>query len=391
MPWKECDRMSLRRELVCLARHPDANASGLAQRYGVSRKTLYKWIKRHRDLGEAGLYDRSRRPHCSPNRTADDLQARILQVRDAHPAWGGRKIHAYFSNKGHSRLPAPSTITAILHRHQRISPEASRAAQSYVRFERASSNELWQNDFKGDFALLDGGRCFPLTIVDDHSRFALCLEACSNQQWQTVRCCWEKVFRRYGLPRAMLMDNGAPWGVSHSVECYTRLEVWLMRQDVRVLHGRPFHPQTQGKEERFHRTLNVQLLQGRRFERLEEVQRAFDPWRQMYNQERPHEALGQKVPASAYLPSLRNYVEGAPATTWQFAPEDQLRRLNPVGQLQWRGHAYKLSEAFGGETVAVRAAAQDGVWRVYFGRFCMGMLDERDKSSRLVRERHCPA
>lgn len=384
MPWKECDVMSQRKELLGLASMTGSNRSELARRFGVSRQTLYKWLERQ--VLEGGLSERSRRPRESPWRTPSGVEAMVLEVRAAHPAWGGRKIRGYLMNQGRPRVPAASTITAILHRHQQISPEASEASRPWLRFERASSNDLWQSDFKGDFALVGGGRCYPLTMVDDHSRYALCLEACLNQQWQTVKGCWEQAFRRYGLPRAMLMDNGAPWGVSHAPESYTRLEVWLMRLDVRVLHGRPYHPQTQGKEERFHRTLKLEVLQGRQFEGLESVQRAFDPWRDMYNHDRPHEALGQKPPSTRYQPSPRRHMERL--AELEYGAEKEVRTPNPVGQLNWRGRQYKLGEAFGGQRLGIGPADQDGVRRVYFGRFWIGILDERDGSGRMVRPRH---
>ncbi len=163
------------------------------------------------------------------------------------------------------------------------------------RFERATPNELWQMDFKGHFKL-DQGRCHPLTILDDHSRFLLGLHACSNQLWQTVQSQLTLTFRAYGLPECMLMDNGSPWGDDRESR-HTIFTAWLMRLGVNVTYGRPFHPQTQGKDERLHRTFKAELLQGMQFHTLQECQGQFDAWRDFYNQERPHQALNQKVPA----------------------------------------------------------------------------------------------
>lgn len=384
MPWKACDLMSLRLELMALAQQPDADRSALARRYGVSRKTLYKWLGRFRGDGPAALGDRSRRPVHSPNKTAELIEAQALSVRAAHPAWGPRKIHAVMRRcLPVGQVPSVSTIGRILRRNDCITAQASQAARRYRRFEHLSPNDLWQMDFKGDFALGGGGRCHPLTVLDDHSRYALLLAACPNQRMTTVLPRLLEVFRRYGLPRRMLMDNGSPWGVGHSPECYTRLEVELLGLDIAVSHGRPYHPQTQGKEERFHRTLNVELLQHRQLADLPDAQQAFDPWRQMYNHERPHEALGLATPASRYTPSRRSLPEPVPPPSYH--GHDSVRSLNPVGQVRFRGRVYKLSEAFGGRRVALRGTSTDGVWDVYFSRFLIARLDERDRSVRMVR------
>ena len=385
MPWKACELMSLRWELVTLARQPDADRSALARRYGISRKTLYKWLARSREDDPSAMEDRSRRPTHSPGKTPDEMEQQALSVRQRHPAWGPRKIRAVLLRQGPpGRVPSPSTIGRILHRHELIGEQAGEAARHYQRFEHPSPNDLWQMDFKGDFALSGGGRCYPLTVLDDHSRYALLLRACPDQRRTTVLSHLMSVFQRYGLPRRMLMDNGAPWGVSHAPECYTRLEVELLGLDVAVTHGRPYHPQTQGKEERFHRTLKVELLQQRQLANQAEAQQAFDPWRHVYNHERPHDALGLATPASRYTPSLRSLpaVLAAP----EYHDSDVVRSLNPVGQLSFKGASYKLSEAFGRRRIALRATAIDGVWDAYFGRFLIAVLDQRDGSTRMVRK-----
>jgi transposase InsO family protein len=382
MPWKACDLMSLRLELMALAVQPDADRSALARRYGISRKTLYKWLDRFGGQDPSVLADRSRRPRHSPSQTPPDLEAHVLEIRTQHPAWGPRKIHAVMC-RSLSRTPSVSSIGRILRRNDCIHPQASEAAERYRRFEHPHPNDLWQMDFKGDFALAAGGRCHPLTILDDHSRYNLLLAACPNQQRTTVMHWLTDVFGRYGLPRRMLMDNGSPWGVTHSPECYTELEVQLLSLDVTVSHGRPYHPQTQGKEERFHRTLNVELLQQRQLIDLPDAQRAFDPWRRMYNHERPHEALGLATPASRYTASHRSLPRRIEPPAYH--DHDQVRGLNPVGQMQFRGKTYKLSEAFGGRRVAVRPTQADGVWSVHFSRFRIAVLDERDGSVRMVR------
>lgn len=386
MPWKACGLVTLRLELMALAQQPGADHAMLARRHGISRKTLYKWLARcrGREHDPAALVDRSRRPLHSPNKVDPQIEAHALSIRHDHPAWGPRKIHAVMRRTlSPEQMPSVSTVGRILRRNDCISPGASDAAQHYQRFEHPAPNDLWQMDFKGDVALAAGGRCYPLTVLDDHSRYNLLLAACPNQQRTTVLSQLQHVFRRYGLPRRMLMDNGAPWGVSHNAECYTRLEVELLSLDVLVTHGRPYHPQTQGKEERFHRTLNVELLQHRQLLDLPEAQRAFDPWRQMYNHERPHDALGLATPASRYTPSCRSLPERIEPPAYD--EHDVVRSLNPVGQMNFHGRRYKLSEAFADRRIAMRPTSTDGVWSVHFSRYEIGVLDERDSSTRMKR------
>lgn len=385
MPWKECDVVSLREEFVALALVEGANMAALCRRYGLSRKTAYKWVERYLAGGRESLKDRSRRPHRFRCRTSESMEEAVLSVREAHRAWGGRKIRARLLATGVQEPPSASTITAILQRHHRIAEEESVKRQPTQRFEYSEPNELWQMDFKGEFAMTDGRYCYPLTLLDDHSRFCLAVRACGNQWSVTVREQLVSVFSTYGLPRAMLMDNGTPWAISHSPGGWTKLSAWLLRLDVRVLHGRPYHPQTQGKEERFHRTLKAELLRDRRIDTLAEAQRLFEPWRESYNLERPHEALKMATPASRYRISLRSYPAKLP--TLEYAATDQVRRVNPVGQFRFGGRQCKTSEAFGGESIALRATTTDGLWDVYYAHQRIGQLDLRQqpKGSRNVR------
>ena len=261
MPWKERTAMSLRDEFVRLALSPGSNVTMLCQRFSISRKTAYKWLARAR-RGQA-MTDRSRRPLHSPRQTGPELEKQIMQLRQDF-RWGGRKIHTRLKALGVVEIPAPSTVTDILRRKGQIDPQEAAKHAPGVRFEHPSPNDLWQMDFKGQFRLCGGGWCFPLTVLDDHSRFSLGLRACGNQQGVTVQAQLTDVFRRYGLPCRILCDNGSPWGCD-SRHRYTNFSAWLLRLGIAVSHGRPYHPQTQGKDERFHRTLNVELLKGRSF------------------------------------------------------------------------------------------------------------------------------
>lgn len=373
MPWKECDRVSSREEFVTLARAENANIRQLCQRFGISRKTGHKWLRRLAADPQHGLQDRSRRPHRLHQPTPEALEQLVLAVRQDHPAWGGRKIRRVLQDQGHPSVPAASTITAILWRHGRIDPAEAAKHRPYQRFERAAPNELWQMDFKGQFACGDGRDCYPLTVLDDHSRYAVALLACGNTQLLTVQQALIGVFRRYGRPAAMLADNGPPWGSGQTAGGWSRLGVWLLRLDIELLHGRPWHPQTQGKDERFHRTLDVELLAGRTIRDRGHAQELFDPWRDQYNRVRPHEALGLAPPISRYRLSDRAYPEVLPAI--EYDRGETVRRVQRNGYFAFQGRSCWLSEVFGRESIALRPSLREGLWRVCYGRHWIGTLD----------------
>ena len=373
MPWREVSAMSLKWEFVVLASREESNVRELCRRFHVSPETGYKWLHRFHDGGVAGLMEVSRRPHRSPALTPPAMEGSVLELRAAHPAWGGRKIRARLLHLGYEHVPSPSTITAILHRHGLIDSAESAKRPHWQRFEHPSPNALWQMDFKGHFAL-DRGRCHPLTILDDHSRFALGLEACGDERGLTVRERLTGVFYRYGLPDRMVMDNGAPWG-SDAAHPHTPLTVWLMHLGIRVSHGRPYHPQTQGKDERFHRTLRAELLQGKPFRDLSACQTAFDLWRDVYNLERPHQALGLITPARRYTPSPRRFPETLPPV--EYGDGDLVRNVMAEGWVNFKGHKFRISMAFRGYPVAFRPTAIDGVWEVWFMTHRVAQVDLR--------------
>jgi transposase InsO family protein len=378
MPWKTATPMSLRQEFISLASQEGSNLQPLCRGFGISRKTGYKWLGRVRSGFDNPLEDRSRRPHQSPYRTDSSMEQRIVDLRREHPAWGGRKLHAFLERQGLSGIPSASTITAILHRHGLIDPSASLQHQAFVRFEHAAPNDLLQMDFKGHFALgcASGSlRCHPLTVLDDHSRFALVLKACTNERQETVQAHLTESFRQYGLPDRMTMDNGSPWG-SDDEHPYTPLTVWLMRLGIGVSHSRPYHPQTQGKDERFHRTLKAEVIQYLGARSLEGCQEAFDRWRDCYNLERPHEALGNHVPAERYRRSCREYPEVLPAI--EYALDDVVRTVQDRGRVSFQGHLLKVSKAFKGYPVAFRPMTTDGCYAIYFCNRRIKEIDLRE-------------
>lgn len=371
MPWQEASVMDLREEFVGLAMAPGANVSDLCGRFGIERSTGHKWLKRYRLEGASGIADRSRRPHASPSRTDAAVEAEVLRIRAAsNNAWGGRKIAWTMRQAGWETVPAISTITDILRRHGKLDRGAQHPGP-HVRFERAEPNELWQMDFKGHFPMASG-RCHPLTVLDDHSRYALGIEACGNEQDGTVRDRLTTLFRRYGLPFAMLMDNGSPWGDSGGGP-YTVLTIWLMRHGIRVSHGRPYHPQTQGKIERFHRSLKAEVLERNSYADLPACQGAFDRWRQIYNCQRPHEALGEEPPVSRYRPSPRLFCENLPPIA--YSPGDIVRKVDGDGTISFRNRSFKIGKAFRTQPLALRATSEDGLFDVHYCTQRIGQLD----------------
>lgn len=365
MPWGEVTVSSLRFEFVRLGEQPGANVRELCRRYGISPKTGYKWLGRFAESGRVGLEDQSRRPLRSPARSDGAIEARVLALREQYPDWGGRKLRALLVGEDGEGVPSASTITAILRRHGRLAAERAGQPKSWQRFEHEAPNQLWQMDFKGDFALVDTrrSRCHPLTVLDDHSRFDLCLQACADQQEGTVRDALTDVFRRYGLPLRISADNGSPWG-STQTGSLTGLGAWLARLGVRLGHSRPYHPQTQGKDERFHRTLKTELLARQSFASLAAAQTAFDTWRDRYNLLRPHEAICLRTPVSRYTPSPRPFPESLPPI--EYDSSDQVRIVQAAGEIHFRGREYRVGRGLSGLPVAVRQTAEEGHWEVYF-------------------------
>ena len=262
MPWCEVSVMDQRREFVRWAAQEGANRRELCRRFGISPDVGYKWLARWQ-AGDRELTDRSRRPHVMPGRSDAAIEERVLAVRDKHPAWGARKI-AHCLKRDGLAVPVPSTVHQILCRNGRVKPTERAPSNPGHRFEKEAPNQLWQIDFKGHMPLINGTDCHPLTMVDDHSRYVVCLKACANEQRSTVQDHLTATFRRYGLPDAFYTDNGSPWGDSSGMH-WTGLKVWLLKLGIRVVHARPRHPQARGKNERFHRTLKAEVFNLNRF------------------------------------------------------------------------------------------------------------------------------
>lgn len=377
MPFKEVTKMERKTEFVMLAEQPSANMSQLCRRFGISRPTGYKWLARYRAEGLDGLAERSRRPHSSPNKTPEAIEELVEDARDKDRSWGGRKLAYHMRRQAETgaldispdQVPAPSTITAILDRRGLLGDPKSDAREGpWTRFERSTPNALWQMDFKGEFKLDNGDWCYPLTIVDDHSRYAVATEACSNQRRPTVKGHLQAIFGRYGLPEAILCDNGAPWGSPQRFPdgrpYYTQLAAWLMRLNIRIGYSRPGHPQSKGKNERFNGTLDAELLRFERFSDQHQAQQQMADWRVRYNTVRPHEALDMAPPASRYQPSPVELPEALPPV--QYGPDDTTRKVSDGGLISFRGQTFRVGKAFTGHRVAVRASADSQDRTVFF-------------------------
>jgi transposase InsO family protein len=371
MPWRDVTLMDLRRDFVTAADRGTMPFVTLCARFGISRKTGYKWLARYRTEGMAGLVDQSRRPHTSPGLTDPDMTTMIRIVATAHPTWGGRLIRHALVNQGLTEVPAASTITAILGR-EGLRPRDMPAPHPVIRFEADAPNHRWQMDFKG-WTATRTGRLTPLTVLDESSRYLLLLEHVPDGTFLTVQALLTDCFHRYGLPWQLLADNGPPWGSSHA-RILTRMDVWLLRLGIRPLHGRPLHPQTQGKVERFHRTLHIDLLH-QPFDSPQQAQVALDAYRLVYNHERPHSALGFRPPADHYTLSVRTFPGTLGAI--EYDDEAQIRQVSAKGTIRYQNRVLFLSEALHGLPVGVYPTLRDGVMRIQFCSRTLTTIDLR--------------
>lgn len=379
--------MSERQEFAELASKPGVNMRELCRRFDISPTLGYKLLNRFLEEGESGLVERSRRPHHSPRRTEAAVEASILALRD-QTHWGARKIARVLSDESELTLKRP-TVHSILRRNGKVDPVESAKHRAWHRFEHEEPNDLWQMDFMGPVTTARG-RYEPLTLIDDHSRFNLCLRVCVDQKTETVQTVLGEVFSRYGLPRRMTMDNGSPWG-DDGLVLLTKLTAWLIRLSVRVSHSRPYHPQTQGKDERLHRTIRDEVTNHLVCSDREHLQEVLDVFRQRYNYRRPHEALGDQRPADRYRPSTRSmppvllpieYGEGV-----------QTRHVDSQGKISFQGIKLRVGRGCSGMVVGLRPMIEDRI-EVYFCHQQIAFIDLSDRDdprvSRVTRGRVQP-
>lgn len=370
MPWEEKTVEMYREEFVMRVLAEEDSLSALCREYGISRPTGYKWLGRHER--QEGFSNRSCAPKNRPNKTPAQTEQLIMDYRKERPAIGAAKIKRILEKKKGIALPCARTVNNILKRNGLITPEASRAATPVRRFEKASPNEMWQADFKGHFTMKGGQRCHPLNILDDHSRFNLCADALNGETFEAVRPSMLRLFETYGLPFSFLCDNGNPWGLNQ-IHGFSSFEVWLMDLGILTLHGRPRHPQTQGKEERFNQSMTKELLRYTELEDFRHAQKMFDEYRQFYNHERPHHALNLDVPADHYQPSSRRLPQKI--ETWEYPQGYDTRKVHHKGAISYRGEFYYLSMGFKGKTIAIRPSHVSGCISLFYRQFRIGRID----------------
>jgi len=355
MPWSDVGVNELRRQAVQQVLSQQARVGAVAEQFGVSRACVYKWLKRYRAEGEAGLVARSRRPHHSPGRTAAAVESQVCEVRDQHSAWGGEKVHRILQNQHCPGLPSARTVQRILSRCGKVPPHAPPLEPQ--RFERDGPNELWQVDFKAAVYLQRQPalvRAVPMSIVDDHSRFSLALRVHEGRALEIIWPVLWDVMGTWGLPAAILTDNDSVFrGRRGGVSAWTGR---LWRLGIAHLSGHPYHPQTQGKVERLHRTAHEEALKGRAFESLQQLQACLEAFRQEYNYVRPHAALNLDVPADHFGPSPHKRPPKLPAV--EYPSGAQLRRVYQNGDISVRGCRIHVGDGLGGEWVQLCETAE---------------------------------
>lgn len=358
------------------------SVSELCRQFGISRKTGYKWIGRYRTRGYEGLRERSHRPEQSPSRISQRWVERLVEMRVKHPTWGPKKLRVKLLNKHGCGVPAASTLGKKLkeaglvraRKRRRLLVEVCRSREEPVR-----ANEVWAVDFKGWFRLGDGSRCDGLTMSDLYSRYVLCCEALGGQTTELVKPVFERIFQRHGLPERLRMDNGTPFA-SSGVGGFSHMSLWWKGLGIKLEYIEPGCPEQNGVHERMHRTLKAEATRPAA-QTMRAQQRRFDRWREEFNQQRPHEALGQRVPAEFYERSVRVYtgqVEEA-----RYGPEYALRRVRRTGQIKWCGQLRFISQTLRGELVGLRERETER-YEVWYRDVLLGELVGKGKE-RLVR------
>lgn len=401
MPWLTTDPMKERTKLVLewedRRKHsPDGrvNLSELARKYGVTRQSVHTWIARYRRANGAldSLAEKSRRPHSSPNKVPDDVEALIVAAKKAYPKWGPRKLRWILADRYPQReWPSASCMSAILKRHglttQRRKRRRSPVAVTAPFAECHEPNDVWCIDFKGKFRTRDGTWCHALTLVDAYSRFLLRCEIVEPTGREVERVL-DSAFQEFGVPRAMRSDNGPPFA-STGAGGLTELSVWWLKLGIELQRIEPGKPQQNGRQERVHRTLEEVVSPPAPNPRLQ--QRALDLWRHEYNSIRPHEALAMKTPSHVYQPSRRHYPREL--LTPLFHEPDEHLRLDNSGRLRWTRGSIHISSALGMEIVQVMPRDDFTHFDVYFGPIYLGVFDAEhlDRGLRIPRRRRLRA
>ena len=376
MSWKVSDAVEQRLELVKEILQDEESMAELCRRYGVSRTIGYKWLHRYCEEGLAGLQERSRAPHQHPNQVTDEVEERVLELREAHPRWGPNKLRAKLQAQEPGRhWPAQSTLATLLKRHGLTQQRRKRrrAVPSKQPLAHAEGpNSVWCADYKGWFLCGDGTRCYPLTISDGYSRYLLRCQALRQTETRSARRVFTAAFRDYGLPAVIRTDNGAPFATV-GPSGLSRLSVWWIRLGIRPERIEPGKPQQNGRHERMHRTLKAETAcPPHRSRRAQQA--AFDRFLREYNEQRPHEALGLVVRAEFYQPSPRSYPE--PLVELEYPARCETRLVDQKGSFRWEYARVFVGHALAGQRVGLEVVGE-GRWRVWFSFCPLGEFDER--------------
>lgn len=374
MPWREASAMDQRLRFVTEWRESGDSMTELCARYGISRETGYKWRARYDTGGVGALADQSRRPRTSPRRTAEAVIAAVLAARRRHPTWGPKKLLS--AGWGLDETPGLSTVSLILKRHGLVGarrPRRRRPRSGPPRLALERANALWTIDFKGQFRTSDGTWCYPLTVVDHWSRYLLACRSLASVRTAGSRAALERVFREYGLPERIRSDNGAPFASALAIAGLSPLAVWWIRLGIIPERIQPGCPAQNGRHERLHRTLKRETARPPAATVSAQQQR-FRRFRAEYNQQRPHEALGQRTPAALYCSSPRPYPAVLPPL--EYAGHMIVRRVTPCGAFKWHSRWVNVSHTLVGQDVGL-LEVDDGRWAVYFASLVLGYFDER--------------
>jgi len=370
MPW-ECRTVEDQRKEFAQAAMYCKNFSALCREFGITRRTGQKWVDRYRN-GQP-LTDRSRRPHATPSRTPQEVESLILAVRADNPGWGAKTIREVLVGNGYANIPCAKTVNNILKRYGCISREESLKRQPMIRFEKERCNQMWQADFKGEFRMGNGMYCYPLDILDDHSRFAIRVTPRLSTA-NVVIPVFAEAFREFGLPDSVLSDNGAQF--AGFKKGYTQFERWLMDLDILPIHGRIKHPQTQGKVERFHRTMKQELLKHTVIADIRDAEKQLSAWRDKYNHIRPHEALGMKRPGEVYRPSQRQYDENI--KKYEYGGEYHVIKVNSWGYVRFDKWQVYLSETMIDRYIEFRPSSDGESFVACYRNFKIAEFDTDD-------------
>lgn len=364
MSFQEVSKMSLKMEFVSLAVNLKGSFSDLCKSFNISRQNGYKWLNRFKKFGQDGLKEKSRRPKSCPKSTREKIVDFIVAKRSKYPCWGARKIKRLLKNARYKNIPSHTAINKILNQKGLINPKLSQQTKPYRRFQYLHPNEMWQMDFKGDFPIASGQRCHPLTIIDDCSRFLVCVESCQDQRSETVKKALIKTFKLYGCPKMILIDNGGPWANVETQNRLTTLSLWLVELGIKVIFARPNHPQTKGKNERLNRTLKDEVISLNTIMDFKQAQKLFDEFRQTYNLKRPHEALNYDIPSQHYRPSPRRYTGKIEQP--KYMTDDIVRKVDMGGKTSFGWADIFVGRAFAGKLIAIRETKTKGKYNVFF-------------------------